>query len=93
MSWYIVIKTDKVINEPDIEKIINKLPDKVKGKLYFNRKDNCKWVLDVGDVFKPENNSITLHGAYGNDHRDLFESFIVNLCRLGYKIIDVDESF
>ena len=90
MSWYIDIKTDRTIEENDIQHIVDNLPEYL-CPIRFKKQD-WGWPCVV-DVFLPKANSITIHGAYGMDHKTMFEYLIIHLCKCGYKIVSIDESF
>ena len=91
MSWYITIKCDKEIQKTDVQDIVDNMPEYLSVPTIRAQQD-WGWLCQT-DIFNPERDQLKLHGAYGTEHRNMFEYIIISLCKKGYKIVYVDESF
>ena len=71
MGWSIVLESDKVIREEEVDQIIKDLPSKyqfAKGELGIPPKQTWGWSTAV-DVFKPKGKTMRCTGSYGMSGR------------------------
>lgn len=63
MGYCCNIKTNKNIQEKDIQEIVDNLPDKYKGIIPYTTKQEWGWPC-VCDIKLPDKNILTISGSY-----------------------------
>jgi hypothetical protein len=67
MSWMITIRTDKNIQEKDIDVIVSTLPKELSSLLGENSKQTWGWSCGV-DIDNPKGNELPIGGASFSAH-------------------------
>lgn len=86
MGWSKELKADKALAFPDVEKVIDSLPFRLRGK-YMWKKQDWGWGM-LTDICNPEGKVLCISGAfYSEQYASSMARYLAKKLReLGYKI-------